>query len=354
MGSSVQDVIIVGGGPSGLAAAIACHRRALDYEVLEKGVLVNSIYRFPAHMVFFTTPELLEIGGLPFVSPFEKPTRLESLRYYRRVVDTFDLKVTTGEKVERVGQAPGDLLDVRSTDERGGQRVRRARAVILATGYFDQPNRLNVPGEDLPHVSHFYQQAHPYHRKTVVVVGGANSAAEAALELYRGGARVTLVHRHEAMSSTVKYWVLPDLENRIKEGAIAARFTARVVEITPDLVRVERLPRGSAEDAKSGGGEIEELRADAVFLLTGYHTDREFLRRCGVRIDGESCVPAHDPETLETNVRNVFLAGGVLAGVHTAPIFIENGRFHGEKVVAEIADRLGARQNQDPTHLGSV
>jgi thioredoxin reductase (NADPH) len=326
---SIQDVVIVGAGPSGLAAAIACHRRGLDYEVLEKGVLVNSIYHFPVHMVFFTTPELLEIGGLPFVSPFEKPTRLESLRYYRRVVDTFDLRVTTGEKVERVRPTEAGALEVRSTDERRGERVRRARAVVLATGYYDQPNRLNVPGEELPHVSHFYEQAHPFYRKRVVVVGGANSAAEAALELHRGGARVTLVHRNDAMSSTVKYWVLPDIQNRIKEGSIAARFDARVVEITPEVVRIER------------GGESEELPADAVFLLTGYHTDREFLRRCGIAIDSETCVPSHDSETLETNVPNVFLAGGVVAGVHTAPVFIENGRFHGEKVVATIAARLG-------------
>jgi thioredoxin reductase (NADPH) len=228
----------------------------------------------------------------------------------------------------------GAALEVRSSEERKGERVRRARAVILATGYYDQPNRLNVPGEDLPQVSHFYEQAHPFYRKQVVVVGGANSAAEAALELHRGGARVTLVHREQDMSPTVKYWVLPDIQNRIKEGSIAGRFGARVVEITPDLVRIER------------GGEAEDLAADAVFLLTGYHTDREFLRRCGVAIDAESCVPSHDPETLETNVPNVFLAGGVLAGVRTAPIFIENGRFHGEKVVATIAGRLNCESRQ--------
>lgn len=333
--ASVHDVLIVGGGPSGLAAAIACHRRSLEYEVLEKGVLVNSIYHFPAHMVFFTTPELLEIGGLPFVSPFEKPTRLESLRYYRRVVDVFNLRVTTGEKVERVRPVDEGVLEVSSTGERGDERVRRARAVILAVGYYEQPNRLNVPGEDLPHVSHYYDQPHPYYRKRVVVVGGANSAAEAALELFRGGAKVTLVHRNEAMSETIKYWVLPDIQNRIKEGSIDGRFGARVREITPDVVRIDR------------GGETEDLPADAVFLLTGYHTDREFLRRCGVAIDAESCVPAHDPETLETNVRNIFLAGGVLAGVHTAPIFIENGRFHGEKVVATIASRLRGDETEE-------
>jgi thioredoxin reductase (NADPH) len=326
--ASTQDVLIVGAGPSGLAAAIACQARGLEYEVIEKGVLVNSIYHFPVHMVFFTTPELLEIGNLPFVSPFEKPTRLESLRYYRRVVDTFKLNVTTGEKVEQVRRIE-PFLEVRSRDERGGERVRRGRAVILATGYYDQPNRLNVPGEDWPHVSHFYEQAHPYYRKRVVVVGGANSAAEAALELFRTGAKVTVVHRHESMDSSIKYWVLPDILNRIKEGSIAARFHARVTEITPDLVRIQQ------------GDVQEDLPADAVFLLTGYHTDREFLRRCGVSIDAVTCVPTHDPETLETNVPNVFLAGGVVAGVNTAPIFIENGRFHGERVVAEIAARLG-------------
>lgn len=325
------DVAVVGGGPSGLAAAIACARRGLDYEVIEKGTLVNSIYHFPSHMVFFTTPELLEIGDLPFVSPFEKPTRLEALRYYRRVVDRYQLKVATGEKVVHVGPAAhgqGRELEVRS-EARGGERVRRAKAVILATGYYEYANQLNVPGEDLPHVAHYYNEAHPFHRKRVVVVGGANSAAEAALELYRAGARVTLVHRGDAMSASVKYWVLPDIMNRIKEGAIAGRFNATVVEITPDAVRIQQ------------AGDQEEIPADAVFLLTGYHTDRGFLQRCGVRLDAVTCMPQHDPETLETNVPNVFLAGGVLAGVNTAPIFIENGRLHGEKVVAEIARRLG-------------
>ena len=247
------------------------------------------------------------------------------MRYYRRVVDIFGLKVTTGEKVERVAPAAGGALEVRSRDERGGERVRRGRAVILATGYYDQPNRLNVPGEDLPHVSHFYDQAHPYHRKQVVVVGGANSAAEAALELYRGGAKVTLVHRHAEMSSTIKYWVLPDIQNRIKEAAMAARFNARVVGITPDFVRIEQ------------DGKTEDLPADAVFLLTGYHTDRDFLRRCGVSIDSESCVPTHDPETLETNVPNVFLAGGRDRGDQ------HGAHLHRERAVSRRKGRRGNR-----------
>jgi thioredoxin reductase (NADPH) len=328
---SIRDCLIVGAGPSGLAAAIACERRGLDYDVLERGVVVDAIFRFPTNMVFFTTPELLEIGGLPFISPFEKPTRLEALRYYRRVVDTFRLKVSLGEDVQsirRLDEAGGAAFDVRSRLA-GAERARLARAVILATGYYDQPNRLEVPGEDLPHVRHFYKDAHPYFRRRVVVVGGSNSAAEAALELYRAGAKVTLVHRREALSPTIKYWVLPDIQNRIKKGAITARFSTRVVAIGPDGVSVER------------DGTREEVAADAVLLLTGYHTDREFLRGCGVTFDAASGAPRYDPETMETDVPGLFLAGGVVVGDETAPVFIENGRLHGEKVVALIAGRLG-------------
>ena len=277
---SVRDVLIVGAGPSGLATAIAAKQHGLDYVIVEKGVLVNSIFNFPTHMVFFTTPELLEIGGLPLVTPYDKPTRLEALRYYRRVVDTYGLQISFHEEVvaiERDGRRRGD--GGRSRSRRGRSRggdsgSRHARAVVLAIGYYDLPNYLGIPGEDLPHVSHYYTDAHPYYRQRVVVVGGKNSAAEAALELFRGGAHVTLVHRHAALGDSIKYWVRPDIENRIKEGSIQARFE------THGRARFAR-PTWSS----SGAATREEIPADGVFLLTGYHPDAELMtaRRRRVR-----------------------------------------------------------------------
>jgi len=331
---AVRDVLIVGAGPSGLATAIAAKQHGLDYVVVEKGVLVNSIFHFPTHMVFFTTPELLEIGGLPLVTPFDKPTRLEALRYYRRVVDTCGLQISLQEQViavERDGETfvvttadvdpEGELLETR--------RVREARAVVLAIGYYDHPNCLGVPGENLPHVSHYYSEAHPYYRRRVVIVGGRNSAAEAALELCRAGAHVTLVHRGAELGASIKYWVRPDIENRIKEGSIAARFEARVVEVRPHGVVVER------------GGEREDIPADAVLLLTGYRPDVALMQRAGIRCDEETLTPEYDPETFETNVSNLFVAGGASAGRNTGSIFIENGRFHGERIINVLADRFG-------------
>jgi len=326
---SVRDVLIIGAGPSGLATAIAAKQRHLDYAIVEKGVLVDSIFRFPVHMVFFTTPELLEIGGLPLTSPNDKPTRLEALRYYRRVVDSYGLQISFHDAVTAVERDAGSgVFAVTSTDNRGTTRVRHARAVVMAIGYYDHPNFLHVPGEDLPHVSHYYDDAHPHYRQRVVIVGGKNSAAEAALELFRGGAHVTLVHRRSALGDSIKYWVKPDIENRIKEGAISARFDARVVEITPTTVRIEH------------DGTLEDLPAEAVYLLTGYHADVDLMRRAGVRIDAETLAPDFNGETFETNVPNLFVAGGAIAGRRTGTIFIENGRFHGEKIIAVLADRL--------------
>ncbi len=323
----VRDVIIVGAGPSGLATAIAAKRQGLDFVIVEKGVLVNSIFNFPMHMVFFTTPELLEIGGLPLVTPYDKPTRLEALRYYRRVVDTYGIQISFHETVISIERQDDGVFAV-STTQRGVTRERQARAVVLAIGYYDLPNYLGVPGEDLPHVSHYYTDAHPYYRQRVVVVGGKNSAAEASLELFRGGAHVTLVHRHAALGDSIKYWVRPDIENRIKEGSIAARFESSVVAITPTAVVIDT------------NGTREELPAEGVFLLTGYHPDVDLMTRAGIECHPDTLVPTLSPETFETNVPNLFIAGGAVAGRQTGNIFIENGRFHGERIINVLVERL--------------
>ena len=317
-----RELLIVGAGPSGLAVAIAAQQAGLDYEVLEKGVLVNSIFHFPRHMTFFTTPELLEIGGLPFVTPYEKPTQAEALRYYRRVADSFELRVAMGCTVTGVERLDGSFaLEVVTAD---GRERRHARHLVLATGYYDHPNLLGIPGEDLPHVSHYYSEPHPFYRKPVVVVGGKNSAAIAALELHRAGAQVTLVHRRPALADSIKYWIRPDIENRIKDGSIAARFSARVLEIRPRTVVL-----GDAAGAA-------ERPAEGVFLLTGYHPELELLRAVGVVFDPVTLKPLCDPDTLETNVSGLFVAGAVVAGRETGRIFIENGRFHGEAIVRAI------------------
>jgi len=322
----VRDVIIVGAGPSGLAAAIHAKQRNLDYLVIEQGVLVNSIFRFPPQMVFFTTPELLEIGGLPFMSPYEKPTRAEALNYYRKVVDKFDLLIAYEETVMSISRED-ELFAIETRSSRGVRRVRHARSVVLAIGYYDHPVTLGIPGEDLPHVHHYYSEAHPYYRQRVVVVGGGNSAAEAALEMYRAGVLVTLVHRHPELKSTIKYWVLPDIMNRIREESIAARFNTCVTEIRPTSVVV------------TGPSGADEIPADAVFLLTGYRADSDLMARAGVEFN-ERHAPHHDPQTFETNVPGLFVAGGAIAGDDTGTVFIENGRFHGERIIEVIAGRI--------------
>ena len=316
------ELSIVGAGPAGLATAIAAHEAGLDYAVLEKGALVESIFRFPRQMTFFTTPDLLEIGGLPFVTPYDKPTQGEALRYYRRVADTYGLRLELGCAVTRLSHE-GDLFRLEVRGPRG-EETRRSRHVVLATGYYDHPNRLGVPGEDLPHVSHYWTEAHAFYRRPVVVVGGKNSAAIAALELHRAGAHVTLVHRRDRLADGIKYWIKPDIENRIKEGAIAARFETTLMSIEAERVQV-RGPEGE-----------DTLAADAVFLLTGYHPDVSLLRGAGVRVDETTLKPDLDLETLETNVPGLFVAGAIASGRETSRIFIENGRFHGEAIVAAI------------------
>ena len=300
---SIRDVIIIGAGPSGLATAIAAKHFGLDYLVLEKGSLVDGIARFPLNMVFFTTPELLEIGGIPLTTPYDKPTRAEALQYYRKVVDTFQLQVSLFEEVTAVepasagddaGYGAAGYFLVHTRNARGGTRVREARNVVLSMGYYGAPVMLNIPGEDLPHVSHFYKEAHAYYRQRVVIVGGKNSAAEAALEIHRAGGHVTIVHRGSAFGESIKYWVKPDLENRVKEGSIKAHFNANIVAIRPTEVVLDN---GHA------------LPAEGVLLLTGYRADPEFMRRVGVEIDAETLEPSYSTDTYETNVPGLFVAG---------------------------------------------
>jgi thioredoxin reductase (NADPH) len=328
----VRDVVIIGSGPAGLATAIAAKKAGLTYTVLEKGLVVNTVFRYPTNMVFFTTAELLEIGTLPFVTPYDKPTRIEALRYYRRVVDYYQLEIQTGEEVLRVfpDRGPDDarVLSLESRTARGVRRTHHARFVVLATGAFDHPNLLGVAGEDLPHVAHYYSETHPYYRQRVVIVGGKNSAAETALELYRSGSTVTLVHRGPGLGESIKYWVLPDIENRIREGSIAARFNTSVLEIRPTTVLVEC------------DGAREELDADAVLLLTGHHSDAGLFDRCGIQYDETCLVPVFDPHTFETNVEGLFIVGQAQTGRNAGRIFIENGRFHGEQAIRVIAERV--------------
>jgi thioredoxin reductase (NADPH) len=265
---------------------------------------------------------------LPFTTPYEKPTRAEALTYYRKAVDTYQLQVALYEEVQSVERS-GETFIVESRSSRGVNRVRESRTVVLAMGYYGLPNLLGVPGEDLPHVSHFYREAHPHYRQRVVIVGGKNSACEAALELHRAGAHVTMIHRGPALGDSVKYWVKPDIENRIKEGAIAARFSTRVIEIRSTEVVVG-----------DGNGVTSTIPADAVLLLTGYRADPQFLRRAGIEVNEETQEPRYDPQTFETNVPGLFVAGGQQAGNRTGSVFIENGRFHGERIAEVLAARL--------------
>src|SRR5437867_6115957 len=310
MSQELFDAVIVGGGPSGLAAAIEARRYGLRYVVLEKGGITNSILHFPTQMIFFTTPELLEIGGIPLVSEREKPTRNEALKYYRKVAAAFQLNVHQYEEafgIERTGAGT-----FRAQTAKG---VYEARNIVLAIGYYDNPNCMGIPGEDLPHVSHYYSEAHPFYDRDVVVIGGKNSVGEAALDLFRGGARVSLIHRGAAMGETVKYWVKPDIENRFKKGEITPYFNAKLLEITKDHVRF------------SQNGTTGEVRAHQVFALTGYHCSTKFFDQLGVRYDAETLRAEYNPQTFETNVVGVYLAGSVVGGRINGEVFIENGRF---------------------------
>ena len=322
------DVVVVGGGPTGLACAIEAVRGELKVLVIDKGCLVNSIFNYPPDMIFFTSRDLLEIGEMPLPSVNVKPTRNEALEYYRRVAEFFHLPVHLYERVTAIEGSDGDYQVLTQT-QRGRRNGYETRKVVFATGYYDLPNLMGIPGEGLPKVSHYYTSAHPFYQRKVAVIGGANSAAEAALDLYRHGAEVTLIHRDAQVGKRIKYWVRPDIENRIKEGSIRALFETEVKEIAEDWIRVE-----------TRDGQMLQLENDFVFAMTGYHPDFDFLGAAGVRIDPETCRPICNQQTLESNVPGLYLAGCVIAGYQTDEIFIENGRFHGKQIIADIKKKL--------------
>lgn len=324
------DVIVIGGGPTGLACAIEVQRAGFSHLVIEKGCVVNSLFNYPTQLVFFTTPELLEIGDLPFVCEREKPNRLEALKYYRRVTDSYKLRVNQYERALQISGSDGDFLVETEMTMTGERRSYRSKKLIVAIGYFDHPNYIGIPGEELPKVSHYYKDAHPFYNRDVAIIGAANSAAINALDLYRHGARVTIIHRQPHLRPTIKYWILPDIENRIKNGEITALFNTIVTEIKATTIRVRNLETG----------EESELANDFVFALTGYHTDNDFLRSMRIEIDPETMKPKFDAETMESNVRGIYLAGVVIAGKETGKVFIENGRFHGGQIARALAEQF--------------
>ena len=326
--SETHDLLVVGAGPTGMACAIDAQRAGFSVVLVDKGCLCNSLFHYPAHMTFFTTPELLEIGDMPFSSPNQKPTRSEALEYYRKVAEHYRLDIRQYQNVERVEGNDGAFA-VHTKDQFGRNVLHHARKLVIATGYYDLPNYLGLPGEELPKVRHYYDEPHPYFGLDVLVIGGKNSAAIAALDLWRHGARVTLVHRGPEMHRHVKYWILPDINNRIKNGEIRAFFNSTVQNITEDHVTLA-----------TPNGEVT-IPNHFVFALTGYHPDFAFIESLGVTLDPANArCPICDPGTLESNVPGIYLAGVIVAGERTNEIFIENGRFHGKLIADDLRRKI--------------
>ncbi len=321
------DVAVIGAGPTGLSCAIELKRRGAKAVVFDKGCVVNSLYNYPTHMTFFTTPELLEIGDIPMTAVREKPTRGEALKYYRRVADHYQLDIRQYEQVDDIDGENGDF-SLSTTDRKGRAGSYQARKIIISTGYYDIPVLMNVPGEDLPKVLHYYKEPHPFYDCDVAVIGSKNSAAITALEIYRAGGRVTLIHRAAKLSDRIKYWILPDITNRIKNGEIPAYAHSSVLEITETTIRIAT-PDGEAT-----------LKNDFVLAMTGYSPDLEFLRRCEITLEPDTQKPRTNDDTYESTRPGMYLAGVIVAGMHTNEIFIENGRFHGIAIADDIAAQL--------------
>jgi thioredoxin reductase (NADPH) len=317
-----EEVIIIGAGPCGLAAAIALKNIGIDALVIEKGNIVNSIYHYPTHQTFFSTSDKLEIGDVPFITDNYKPKRSQALAYYREVVRRKQLRINSFEKVNEVVKLDNSMFRVETE-----KQVYSADYIVVATGYYDNPNFMNVPGENLPKVFHYFKEAHPYFDKDVLVVGGKNSSVDAAIELVKAGARVTVVYRGKEYSPSIKPWILPEFESLVRKGKIVMEFNAHVKEITQDKVIYV------TEEGK------KEIKNDFVFAMTGYHPDHGFLIKMGVEIDQETGRPIYNPSTMETNVSGIFIAGVIAAGNNANEIFIENGRFHGDLIAKAILER---------------
>jgi len=323
--SGFFDVLVIGAGPTGLACAIESQRAGFRTVSVDKGCLCNSLFHYPSNMTFFTTPELLEIGNIPFSTTNQKPNRNEALEYYRKVAEHYQLDVRQYLRVTEVSGEDGDFR-VQLVDRFDRRSFLRAQKLIVSTGYYDRANPLNAPGEELSKVFHYYHDPHPYYDLDVVVIGGKNSAAIAALDLWRHGAHVSLVHRGPSMHRQVKYWILPDIENRIKNGEVTAYFGTTVARIDLDTVTLAT-PRGELT-----------IPNRYVFAMTGYHPDFDFLRSLGIQIGGRDRQPAYNARTLESNVPGIYLAGVIVAGDRTHEIFIENGRFHGHQIAESLKE----------------
>lgn len=318
----ILDILIIGGGPIGLNCALEAQKNNLSYLIVEKGTIVNSLYNYPLYMRFFSTSEKLEIDGIPFISTAPKPGRQEALEYYQGIARQRNININLYEKVEKVSKE-NEIFTIETSKGKYS-----AKNVIISTGFYDIPNLMNIPGEDLPKVRHYYTEPYPYAKQKIVLVGSSNSAVDAALETYRKGAEVTMIIRHSEISKSVKYWVKPDIENRIAEGSIAAHFNAELMEIKQHSVVF-----------KDEKGELQEIENDFVLAMTGYLPDFDFLKNSGIELQGDCLNPLYHPETMETNVSNLYLAGVVCGGKDTHLWFIENSRIHAEMIVKNILSK---------------
>ena len=319
--TDIIDIAVVGAGPCGLGVGVAAKLENVSCVLFDKASVVSAISRYPTHMTFFSTAEKLELGGVPFIAQGDKPNRREALRYYQRIVRTFDLNVHQYEHVEKIERSQMFVIHTKRKD--GQTLTYLARNVVIATGYLDTPVLMNIPGENLPHVRHYYKEGNPYFDQRCIVIGAGNSAVDVALDLYRWGAKPTLVHFADALDPGVKPWILPDIINRLKSGEIAVRWRSRVVEIKPSTVIIR----------SDENGQTTEEPADFVFAMTGFRPDPTLLRSLGATVDDATGIPSHDPTTMQTNVPGVFIAGVIAAGLNANKIFIENGREHGPKIV---------------------